>query len=146
MKIINYDDSLKTKIIDFLIEIAVCEFKHDTWLDYFKDKDFSPYKLNTSKFFIAMENDEIIATCGMLMIDSDIVKLNSFYVKSEYRYNGIGKKLFSMAIDFAIKNNYKKIILCTNNDYKLATRFYEKHGFKTYKMEDNYENWMEKII
>lgn len=145
-KILEYDDSMREEIIRFLKSVAINEFGFKEWNDYLENKSFEPYKFESSKFYVVFDNDNnIIATIGALKKDEDIIKLNSFYVKKEYRYHKIGTKLFDKIIEFSKSNNYKKIILCTYDKYEIATAFYQRRGFKIYK-NDEYERWYEKEL
>lgn len=137
---------MREEIIRFLKSVAINEFGFKEWNDYLENKSFEPYKFESSKFYVVFDNDNnIIATIGALKKDEDIIKLNSFYVKKEYRYHKIGTKLFDKIIEFSKSNNYKKIILCTYDKYEIATAFYQRRGFKIYK-NDEYERWYEKEL
>lgn len=144
-KIVKYEDKYKKEIIDFLIKIAVDEFKHYNWIDYLNNKDFSPYLLDDSKFLIAIKDNQIIGTIGGLKIDDKIIKLNSFYVDNKYRNQGIGKKLYRLLLYFCKEKQYKTIILCTYDEYDIAKKIYDKENFILYK-EDGNEKWMKKEI
>ena len=141
IKIQKYNDKYKQKIIDFLINIAVNEFGFKDWLLYLKNKDFEPYKLNSSIFYFIEKNNKIIATCAAWKKDEKIIKLNSFYVDKNYRNQGIGKLLFEKTIQFAKQNNYKQIILCAHQQNEVAIKFYEKENFVIDRVEDNGEIW-----
>lgn len=145
MQIIEFNEEYKDKIINFLISIAIDEFGHHNWLDYLKNKDFTPYLLNDSKFLIVLEDKKIIATIGALKVDKNIIKINSFYIDKNYRGKKLGTKLYNLILDFSKQNNYKEIILCTYDEYSIAKIFYDKNGFKLYKIDGN-EKWMKKDI
>lgn len=53
---------------------------------------------------IVFDNENnIIATIGGLKVDDETIKLNSFYVKKDYRYHKIGTKLYNEIIKFSKK-------------------------------------------
>ena len=48
-------------------------------------------------------------------------------------------------MDFAIKENYKTVILCTFKEFDAAIKFYEKRGFELYeRVEDEF--WYKKDL
>lgn len=145
-KIVTYNDDLRNKIIEFLKSVTIDEFGFKEWKDYLETKDFEPYKTEYSKFMIVLDGDNIIATIGGLKVDDYTIKLNSFYVKKEYRYQGIGKELYNRLIDFSIKMNYKYMILCTYDEYDIATTFYEKEGFKLFEENEYKQRWYKKEL
>lgn len=145
-KVVSYTDELRLDIIEFLKGVAIDEFGFNEWKDYLENKSFEPYKNGTSKFLIVYNNDNnIIATIGGLMKDNETIKLNSFYVKKDYRYHKIGTKLYNEIIKFSKEQNYKYMILCTYDKYDVATKFYQKRGFKIYK-NDELERWYKKEL
>lgn len=140
-KIVSYSDDLRNNIIDFLKSIAIDEFGFKKWKDYLENKTFEPYKENDSKFLIVFDNENnILATIGGLKVDNNTIKLNSFYVRKDYRFHKIGTKLYNEIIKFSKEKGYKNIILCTYDKYDIATKFYQKRGFKIYK-NDEAERW-----
>ena len=147
IKIIEYQEKYKNEIIEFLIEVAIGEFGFHEWEKYFKEKSFAPYENNEGKFLIALDKDnKIIGTCGALKQSEDCIKLNSFYISSEYRKSGIGKKLYNLIYDYIVENEYKEIILCTYEKFDIEVKFYEKRGFKKYKIEHEDEMWYRKEL
>lgn len=147
MHIEYYHESHKNNIIEFLKKIAIDEFGFSEWENYLDTKDFSPYNKDGSIFLIRFDNNNNInATCGMLKVDEETVKLNSFYIDKEHRNLGIGSYIYNMVLNFAKTKGYKKIILCTYDEFDIATSFYKNRGFKIYKEENNGEKWLEKEI
>ncbi len=143
---VKYTDKFRNKIIDFLKSVAIDEFGFKEWKDYLENKSFEPYKSDSSEFLIVFDNENnIIATIGALKVDDETIKLNSFYVKKDYRYHKIGTKLYNEIIKFSKEMDYKYMILCTYDRYDIATKFYQKQGFKIYK-NDELERWYKKEL
>lgn len=144
--IVKYEDKYKDEIIQFLIDVAIGEFGYTEWENYFKTKSFEPYKNNEGEFLIALNSKgKIIGTCGGLKKTDTTIKLNTFYILSEYRDKGIGKKLYNMIMDYILEKNYKEIILCTFEKFNIAIKFYEKRGYKLYETIDD-EFWYKKEL
>ena len=71
--------------------------------------------------------------------------MNCFYIDSKYRGFGLGKRLYNLFIEFAEKEEYKEIILCTFKEFDIAMKFYEKKGFTLYEtIEDEF--WYKKEL
>ena len=145
-RVASYTDELRNEIVDFLKSVAIDEFGFNEWKDYLENKSFEPYKKDSSKFLVVFDNENnIIATIGGLKVDDKTIKLNSFYVKKDYRYHKIGTKLYNEIIKFSKDRNYEYMILCTYDRYDIATKFYQKRGFKIYK-NDELERWYKKEL
>lgn len=145
-RVVSYTDELRNEIVDFLKSVAIDEFGFYEWKDYLENKSFEPYKKDSSKFLVVFDNENnIIATIGGLKVDNKTIKLNSFYVKKDYRYHKIGTKLYNEIIKFSKDRNYEYMILCTYDRYDIATKFYQKRGFKIYK-NDELERWYKKEL
>ena len=144
--IVKYEDKYKDEIIQFLIDVAIGEFGYTEWENYFKTKSFEPYKNNEGEFFIALnEQNKIIGTCGALKKTDTTIKLNSFYILSEYRDKGNRKKLYDKVMEYIVEKNYKEIILCTFEKFNRAIEFYKKRGYKLYEtIEDEF--WYKKEL
>ena len=146
MRIEFYTRQRKNDVINFLIDVAIGEFGFYEWEDYLKNKDFTPYEKKDSLFLMVLDNNKLIGTIGLLKVDDNTLKLNSFYVNKDYRNNKIGTELYDIAINFAKNNNYKKIILCTYDKFDIASKFYNNRGFYLQRKEDNGEIWLEKVF
>lgn len=145
-RVVSYTDELRNEIVDFLKSVAIDEFGFNEWKDYLENKSFEPYKKDSSKFLVVFDNENnIIATIGGLKVDDETIKLNSFYVKKDYRYHKIGTKLYNEIIKFSKDKNYEYMILCTYDRYDIATKFYQKRGFRIYK-NDELERWYKKEL
>ncbi len=146
INIVKYEDKYKEKIIEFLIRVAIGEFGYTEWENYFKTKSFEPYENNQGEFLIALNSQgDIIGTCGALKKTDATIKLNSFYILSEYRDKGIGKKLYNKIMEYILEKNYKEIILCTFEKFNIAIEFYKKRGYKLYETIDD-EFWYKKEL
>ncbi len=87
------------------------------------------------KYFGAVENGKVISTCYCLIIPnltrlgSSIAFVENVVTDSEYRGQGLGRKVMEMAIEFARKNNCYKVILQSASFRKEAHQFYKNLGF-----------------
>lgn len=140
----NYGD--REDVIKFLIQITTEEFGFSHWNDYFERKLVKKYKKGNNKFWIALNTkNQIVGTCGGLQETDKIIKMNCFYINSEYRNLGIGKRFYELFLEFAKKENYKTIILCTFKEFDIAIKFYEKRGFELYETTED-ELWYKKEL
>lgn len=146
LKIIECNYWEREDAIKFLIKITSEEFGFTEWNNYFEHKLVQKYKTGNNKFWIALNKDNhIIGTCGALQETEKIIKMNCFYIDSNYRNLGIGNKLYDLFMDFAIKENYKTVILCTFKEFGAAIKFYKKRGFELYeRVEDEF--WYKKDL
>lgn len=146
IKIIECRYGEREDVIKFLVQITSEEFGFSNWKDYFAHKLVEKYKTGKNNFWIALNKEnKIIGTCGGLQQTDKIIKMNCFYISSEYRNFGIGKNLYDLFLDFAKRTNYKEIILCTFKEFDIAIKFYEKRGFKLYEITDD-EFWYRKEL
>ena len=87
------------------------------------------------KYFGAVENGKVISTCYCLIIPnltrlgSSIAFVENVVTDSEYRGQGLGRKVMEMAIEFARENNCYKVILQSASFRKEAHQFYKNLGF-----------------
>ncbi len=119
-------EEIKKMIFDVYKEIYNIEIKDAL-------EDFSEYPL----FYVVEDKGKIIGTTALEKEDADTAKLKRMYLIKTYRRKGLGKKLLEMALSFAEKKNYKKIILEVYSKNKAAINFYKKNKFK--KIEEKFD-------
>ena len=93
-------------------------------------------------FFLENNNDciglvQLYTTFDSLELSKKIV-LYDLYVKSEFRTQGLGKKLMSAALEFAKKNKISGIELSTEKNNTTAQSLYEGLGYERDKDFYNY--------
>ncbi len=93
-------------------------------------------------FFLEKSNDciglvQLYTTFDSLELSKKIV-LYDLYVKSEFRTQGLGKKLMSAALEFAKKNKISGIELSTEKNNTTAQSLYEGLGYERDKDFYNY--------
>jgi GNAT superfamily N-acetyltransferase len=70
--------------------------------------------------------------------------ITSVSIIEEYKRKGVGSVLLHTCIDYAIKSNFKEILLEVSRENKNAIRFYNKFGFLDFETKD--ESVMMKLI
>lgn len=68
--------------------------------------------------------------------DNGYAILKKFFVRSDYRSQKIGLKLYMKLLNFSIENGYKCIILDTPSVAHTSHIFYEQNGFKQITASD----------
>jgi ribosomal protein S18 acetylase RimI-like enzyme len=89
------------------------------------------------EIFFALIEDKPIATVAMIPIKSDTYELAKMTVDTQYRGNGIAKKLMDKCILFAKEKKVKEIILITNDTLVIARNLYDKYGFKEVTLDSD---------
>ena len=87
------------------------------------------------KYFVAADGDRIVSSLYLAVIPNltrggkSIGFIENVITDSEYRRQGIGKKLIDMALEYAKENNCYKVLLQSAMKRKEAHIFYESCGF-----------------
>lgn len=81
-------------------------------------------------FWIAVDdNDRVIGNIGTKIVSQNEMWLKRLYVKSAMKRQGIGKKLYKKAEEFAIQKGIDTIYTRFSADYIEAQKFYTSIGF-----------------
>jgi GNAT superfamily N-acetyltransferase len=90
---------------------------------------------NNIKYFVALDDNKIAASCYLAIIPNLTRggKSNGFIenviTDTQYRRQGIGKKVIQMAVEYARQNNCYKVVLQSNSKREDAHQFYRQCGF-----------------
>ena len=71
----------------------------------------------------------MIGTIGLMLKEQGCAVMKKFFVKKEYRSQGIGLALYRELLKFAAEAGVKHIILDTPGVAHTSHRFYERAGF-----------------
>lgn len=129
----------------FLFKMIKQEFGYDYVPEWHEDiVKMEEYYINVQRnnFFVAYhDSGEIIATIGIRSYDKDFPQFRHLYSKEttssiwrlfvdrRCRRCGLASKMFSIAEDFANKQNYDDIYLHTHKTLPGAIEFWKKMGF-----------------
>lgn len=133
IKIISYNDNYKEQTIKLIFDILENEFGRKSKSGRPDVKNIPEFyqKDELSDFWIAIrDNDELIGTIALSNFGEGISYLQRFFVKKEFRREGLGRKLLNHLLDFARAHGYKEIYLSTSEDMVSANKFYLKNGFE----------------
>ena len=102
--------------------------------------DVERYYMQSGCFWCLFENDVLIGTVAVRLIDIDnkVVELKRMFVMPEYQGKGYGRLLLEYAIAYAKEQQYNKICLDTRKQFSAAQHLYRSCGFtETEKYNDN---------
>lgn len=68
---------------------------------------------NGGQFWVALSDDKVVGTIGLMMKDKHCAILKKFFVVEEYRSKKVGLALSKKILEFAKKNKVEHIILDT---------------------------------
>lgn len=78
---------------------------------------------------VVYENNKVIGGGAIRKYDVENIELKRVFVHTEYQGQGIGTKLVSLLIEWAIELGYKRIILETGELLAESCAVYKKLGF-----------------
>lgn len=123
----NYEEIYNKAINDFIISIYVEEFGFEEHRKEIEQHDNEIYKRSDGNLWIALnEKDEIVGTIALLKHNDDNIELKKFYVRKDYRGQGVSKALYEKAIKMCKENGFKRIFLGTYEKLETAIQFYIK--------------------
>lgn len=122
------------KEVESLIRSCLIEFGADkpgcAWSDPNLGCFYEVYKKQGSKYFVAIEGNKIVASCGIGPLDNveDTCELQKMYSAKEVRGSGVANDLLDICLEFA-KEHYSRCYLETFSNMVGANKFYKKNGF-----------------
>ncbi len=122
MRIRKYQTKDKKKVRKLIYDVLVELFGKHIIKDW---ENFEDYAI----FYVIEYKGKIIGCSALRDNGNGIGKLKRMYISKEYRGKGLGQKLFDKILDFATKNNLKKIRLTTEKRLKPSIKFYKKNKF-----------------
>ena len=88
--------------------------------------------------FFAILNNHVVGTVALIPIKGkDIFELTKMAVSPEHRGNKIGQNLMQYCLDFAQKQEFKKLLLYSSRKLENAIYIYRKYGFIEVPVEAN---------
>jgi N-acetylglutamate synthase-like GNAT family acetyltransferase len=132
MEITIYSSNYKQQVIDLILDIQNKEAKVGISLNEQSDLlDINRYYMrNGGCFWIAIADNQIIGTIGLMKSEQDWGILKKFFVHSDYRSQKIGLALYQKLIGFVKENDIHHVILDTPAVAEKSHLFYERAGFK----------------
>lgn len=123
----SYEESYNKAINDFIISIYVEEFGFEKHREEIEKHNNEIYKKSDGELWIALnEKNEIVGTIALLKHSDDNVELKKFYVRKDYRGQGVSKALYEKAMDMCKESGFKRIFLGTYERLETAIQFYIK--------------------
>mgnify|MGYP000569821440 FL=1 len=123
----SYEESYNKAINDFIISIYVEEFGFEEHREEIEKYNNEIYKKSDGELWIALnEKNEIVGTIALLKHSDDNVELKKFYVRKDYRGQGVSKALYEKAMDMCKESGFKRIFLGTYERLETAIQFYIK--------------------
>ena len=108
-------------------KLGTAYYDHDT--EYM----FESYQGQNEVYYIIEVDGKVIGGGGVKHLSGtkqNIAEFQKFYILSQYRGMGLGKKLISLCIDFARVQGYNAIYLETFENMQAAQAIYKKYGFQ----------------
>lgn len=121
---------MRSLIIEDAHELT--EIRKSCFKDFWQEEEFS--SMLSEKSFFGFREDYGFILCRKALDDIDIV---TFCVDPKYRRMGIGKRLLSEVIKFAIKNKCKIFLEVAEKNYP-ARNLYNSLGFKEISIRKDY--------
>ena len=138
MEIKTYSENYKVEIISLILEIQNDEAGINLSLQEQPDLlDISQsYQRNGGEFWIALNDNKIIGTIGLMKKEQQCAILKKFFVKKEFRTQKVGLALYNELLTFAKSLDVQHIILDTPSVALASHKFYQKAGFRRINIEE----------
>ncbi len=99
------------------------EIKRDKYIKYNRLDEIK-------EAIVVYEDDKVIGGGAIRRYDDENIELKRVFVHTEYQGRGIGSRLVSLLIEWAMELGYKRMILETGELLAESCAMYKKLGFK----------------
>lgn len=117
------------KDIDTMMNNIVLEFEEPILTTQAK-KIIDVFGLPNHRFWVAVNDDKIIGTIGLVQLGYQNIVLKSMFVDQTQRGLGVSNLLLKTLEEWAVHHYYKQIYLGTMTQFAAGQRFYSKNGFE----------------
>ena len=89
------------------------------------------YQQGKGNFWVAVHEESVIGTIGLIDIGNQQAALRKMFVKSAFRgpEHGVAQALLQELMGWSAAHGVQTVYLGTTDKFKAAHRFYEKNGF-----------------
>ena len=139
MEVIRYEEKYKQHFIDL----------NKRWVeDYFEIESHDVEQLENvdiylkqeGMVFFDIEDDFILSTTMVIERQPKVWEICKFATNKEFQGRGAGNAIFGEALNYAKKNEAKKIVIYSNKKLKVALHVYYSYGFNEVPVDiDEYE-------
>ena len=126
--------------LEQIIRACFYEFKIPLEGTAYSDKEttkmFESYQNDNDVYYVVTKGGHVFGGIGVKPLGggkSELCEIQKMYFSPEIRGEGIGKKIFKKALDFAKNRNYKQCYIESAPQLKAAIHIYENYGFKHLK-------------
>ena len=131
MKIETYSGKFDDEIIALILSIQNDEAK--IGLSIQEQPDLLDihrcYQQSGGEFWIALSDDRVIGTIGLMLKENHCAILKKFFVERAFRSQKVGLSLYNELLKYAVGKGVRYIILDTPAVAHASHKFYEKAGF-----------------
>ena len=129
MEIVDYELNDSRSVAVFFREV----FAELGWQERPSDYMDEPHLLfripDGGALLLVKENNRLIATAGIILLNKTDALIKRFYVHQEYRGSGIARRLLGELTIKARSLGINKFVLDVSKNNPRAVRFYEKSDF-----------------
>lgn len=99
------------------------------------DDLYETYNIPRAKYFVLMENEEIIGSAGIQALEGNdnVCELQKMYFHPKARGRGLGKLMMTTCLEFAKQHGYEACYIETLPSMMAAQKLYLKTGFEYIK-------------
>ena len=120
------------RVKELILSILTNEYPFDR--KAYSDSDLNniaeSYSGPRDTFFVLDNNDDIVGTIGIKEDSQSYALIRRFFIRSDFRGKGYGKKLMDEAVGYCKSKDYKHVIFRGTNRMTQALELCRKKGFK----------------
>lgn len=127
-----YSGKYDNEIISLILSIQNGESKINLSLEEQPDllDIAASYQRDGGEFWLALEDESVIGTIGLMLKEDNCAIMKKFFVKREFRSQKIGLKLYLELLAYAKAVSVRHVILDTPSVAHTSHVFYERAGFR----------------
>ena len=145
IQVIPFEKKYQDDVINLILHIQQNEFGVPITIHDQKDllNIDAVYKKEKGNFWIAVQEDKLIASIALIDIGNGEGCLRKMFVQQEFRGKeyGVALLLLDTLMDWAKQKNMSAIYLGTTEVLKASHRFYEKNAFVLLPKEELPKNF-----
>ena len=88
------------------------------------------YLSDGSNFYVALDGDRLIGTCGLVPLRDTTYKLARLSVHKDYRKQGIGRRLMEKATEYVESLGGQRVYLTVNKTWQRTIDMYKDMGYQ----------------